>query len=129
MKIPIKIIRHFGDVILVEYKSEKGLERCFVPADEVAGAYKGTGQASRSTLDKGTPYGVDLEVTMPPIIINASDLMYALRERGLWTVEDYRRNPRVIQGTIQWFSRMSVNLVQEAAENSVKGGELDESSI
>ena len=123
MKIPMKIIRHYGDVVLVEYKSGKGLERCFLPADEIAGVSTGETEISRLTLEKGTPYGVDLEVTMTPLTFDPARLMYALRERGLWTVEDYRANPRVIQGTLQWLFRFDVNRVREAAENSMKGGE------
>jgi len=119
-KVTVKVIKHYGDVILVEYRSEKGLERCFIPADEVAGASAGSGQVSKLTLEQGIPYGVDLEVTMTALTFSPEDLMHVLKERGLWTAEDYRKNPRVIQGALQWMFRADVNRIIGAANNSMK---------
>lgn len=116
----VKVIRHYGDVVLIEYRSDRGLERCFLPEDEVAGISTGEAKVSKSKLEKGAPYGVDLELTMTSLTFDPSALMYALRERGIWTMEDYKANPKAIQGALRWLFGADVNRVIEAAENSMK---------
>lgn len=96
--IKVKLIAAQGAAAIVEYQKSGKIERAIVPNAEVRNGY-----ISKRNLERGIPYGgVELADYLPKeLTIKTDDLQALLRQRGLWTYEDYYSNPQVILGALQ----------------------------
>lgn len=93
--IPVKIIKVEGDASLVEYVLDGRLQRATIPTGKIKG-----NEASAYSLNAGIPFGADwenlIELKATPVSI-----ANALRNRGVWTPEDAKRNPRQVVLALQ----------------------------
>jgi len=112
--IKVKLVATDGQAAIVEYQEAGKIKRAIVPNGDVI-----KGRVSKRTLDMSIPYG-GVELTNLPewLTISTADLQDTLRQRGLWTKEDYLKSPEVILGVLQKLYGVDVtrilNLISEA---------------
>jgi hypothetical protein len=113
--IKVKLIGTDGQAAIVEYQIDSRVKRAIVPNSEVK-----NGQISEKTLQQSIPFGgIELTDYLPEkLTIKTSDLQGLLWQRGLWTKDDYLKNPNIILGALQKLYGVDVtrilNLVSEA---------------
>lgn len=118
MQIKIKLIAAQGAAAIVEYQGRDGIERAIVPNNEVK-----QGRISKRALDQSIPFGgIELADYLPEqLTVKITDLQNMLRQRGLWTQQDYLQNPQVILGALQKLYGVDVtrilNLISSEAGN------------
>lgn len=111
----VKLIATDGQAAIVEHQSDNGIERIIVPNGEI-----NAGRISEKALKQSIPFGgIELTDYLPEqLTIKVSDLQDTLRQRGLWTQEEYLKNPQIIMGALQKLYGVDVtrilNLVSEA---------------
>ena len=116
--IKVRIVATEGQAAIIEYQSGDKTERAIVPNSDIK-----AGRISQRALTESIPFGgVELADYLPDqLIIKLSDLQDMLRQRGLWTQEDYLKNPQVILGALQKLYGADVarilNLISEAGNN------------
>lgn len=96
--LAVRVIRTEGQSALVEYVDVfdlNNLRRVYVPADIVEG-----GVARADALEMGIPYGEDWAAKVGSISVTPQVVATALRNSGIWTVEDARANPGLVQGVL-----------------------------
>ena len=101
---------------LVGYQSGTGIRYCYVPLDKIL-----AGQALVEELEAGLD-AMDVTKIMPVVTLDPSDFQKEARRRGLWTAEDYRRNPQKIRSILQRLLGWHVHAILAAAERAAKGG-------
>lgn len=113
-----KVINYQEFTVLVEYEDSKGLQRVYVPRDLIHSSIKGPITLKDEILKTGIPYSdVDLEhalgTELPAILVR--DLEQELRKSGLWTREDYRNNPKVVEGVVARIRRLDSTTILNSA--------------
>lgn len=117
--IKVNLVSTDGQAAVIEYKSGDRIERVIIPNTDIKG-----GRISQQTLKESIPFGgIELEDYLPEkLTINTSDLQDMLRQRGLWTEEDYLKNPGVILGALQKLYGVDVtrilNMISEAGNDN-----------
>lgn len=122
----IEVIEVIPNWILVQYETEldegkpekKYIQRKLIPWAAFPVARKGATRIPRLTLEKGMEYSnVALEIglgeSLPAIL--TCDITDTLRRAGIWTQEDYRKNPRKVAGVLQRLRRVDATKVLNAA--------------
>lgn len=113
--VPVTVIEQRGsDACLVEYQVG-ALKRAVVPNAMIA-----DGQVEAGDLALGIPYGLPWE-SMLTLSTSAEVLAEELRERGIWTIEDMRRDQPAVFGALQAAYGLDLAALIRAAENYVKG--------
>jgi hypothetical protein len=112
--IPVTIIEARGETFLVEYNAG-GLKRAIIPGSEVK-----DGQADVEILALGIPYGLPWE-EMVNLQATSELLAQELRIRGIWTIDDMRRNQPVVYGALQAVYGLDLAGLINAAETYVRG--------
>jgi len=90
----VKTIKTDGGLTLIEWIEEGQPYRAWVPAGDVV-----NGECVYP--ERGIPYGVDWSqwVTLQ---LDPVQLDRALKQRGIWTPDDLKRDPNVVQGAINY---------------------------
>jgi hypothetical protein len=113
---PVTVIENRGPAVLVEYKKDGRLFRTIIPQEELI-----NGQVDEYTLAAlGIPYGLPWE-EMIKMKSTPERLAEELRIRGIWTIEDLRRNQPVLFGAIQAVYGLDLAGLINAAETYVRG--------
>ena len=113
--IPVTIIEHRGDSVLVEWLEGDRLKRAVIPAAKAA-----DGVTDPETLDFGIPHGLPWEEM---IELHATPALIAeeLRKRGIWTIDDMHRDQSAIFGALQAVYGLDLAALINAAETYVRG--------
>jgi hypothetical protein len=113
--VDVKIIRYQGRAALVECV-DKGVPRRFVvPREAVDG-----GSVSPEELALGIEYGEPWEELWTPQVTPEA-VATALRRRGLWTVEDLRREPGKAVAALQSVYGLDLSTLLAIAERAASG--------
>lgn len=101
--IVVRVIRSKGQASVVEWDDSGRNRRTIVPRSAVL---EGEGEDDKiyvynEDLDIGIPYGIDWESRLKKsYIITGAKLAEQLEVTGIWTKEDYARNPSIVQSAI-----------------------------
>ena len=95
---PVQISLRKSGWVLVEWTDTEGkLRRAWVVPQTVK-------ESGPSPLvdrpERGTPYGVDFS-RLVTLSATSHDLDLALKRRGIWTLDDLRKNPQDVLGALQ----------------------------
>lgn len=95
----VKIVSQLGKSVVVEWVDDGMPRRCVLPASSVATEYVSEEELLRG-VDVGVPWDeIELKAT-------SRDLCAALRNCGIWTIEDLRSKPDVVVGVLQALYRV-----------------------
>lgn len=89
----VKIIQQSGTIVLAEWIDNGMPYRGIMPAEAMEGEY-----VSEDELDRAIPHGspweeIELDATSEKLARN-------LRMAGIWTVEDLRKKPEIVNGVL-----------------------------
>ena len=90
-----KIIRTDGSAMAVQYVDEHGYPQARIVSRTLQNVRKGQMVDLPDELLAGSlEYGVDLSILFENdvLCIDLNDVQMAMRNHGLWTMEDYKRN-------------------------------------
>src|SRR3990167_3972147 len=114
-KIPVRVVSRKGDSAIVEYTDKGMLERVVI-AHSVADS----GTLSVSELKDAAPYGLPIGKFVSDKSLGTR-LQLACRQRGLWTLQDFEKNPQFIQAALQEALSLDVGTILEAARHFDEG--------
>ena len=99
--ISVKVLRSKGQASVVAWDDSGRHRRTIVPRDTVLEGEDGTTAVQESSLDMGIPYGVDWESRLKnSYIITGAKVAEQLEVSGIWTKEDYEKNPSRVQSAV-----------------------------
>ena len=97
---PVKVLRSKGQVSVVEWNDNVRYRRTIVPRNTVL-EEGGKTSVLESALGMGIPYGVDWESRLNrSFIIPGAKIAEQLEVLGIWTKEDYEKNPSRVQSAV-----------------------------
>jgi hypothetical protein len=109
-KVTVRVISHKGPSAMIECSLDGLLKRFVIAYNLVV-----DGQADISDLEQAAPYGLPIGELLPKIQYDPRRLEQACRERGLWTAEDFVRNPSLVQGALQDALRLDAGTILNLA--------------
>ena len=98
-RIPVQVVRHSGQAALVEFADAGKPMRVTLPDDLLEGD-GGLCTADPADLAAGVPYGLPWEKATTGRV-TPEKIAGALRNAGIWTAEDLKRQPRAAIGALQ----------------------------
>lgn len=105
--------------VLVQYDDEHGhLQRKYIPWSVFPVSLKGSHRIGTQMLDMGMEASdVDLVSRLGEsfAVVSTRDLQDTLRREGLWSREDYRRNPQTVASVLRRLHGMDVTTIINAA--------------
>ena len=111
----VRVVQYDGQAALVEYRHNDVLERRIVPRDAVRGD-----EADLDQLDLGIEYGLPWQELWSPEVTPGA-VANALRQRGIWTLADLRREPGKAIAALQATYRLDLAALLAAAEHAAQG--------
>lgn len=118
MRIVTKVKREKPNMLIEWRDDAHNLRRNVVPIESLVETSEGTFHPSPQM---GIPYGLDWEL-VEIFPVTSSALATALRNAGLFTLQDIEENPTTARGVILGLAGLTVNkLVQFAVKNSKLG--------
>src|SRR3990167_4910335 len=108
--IPVKVIRNKGFASLVEWKDGERFRRTIVPVDTVFTDSSQNSYVREGSLAMGIPYGIDWDHRLrDSFVIDKDAVAKRLEESGIWTKEDYNKNPNAVQQAVLGAAREILN--------------------
>ena len=99
--VEVKVIRSKGQGTLVEWNDSGRFRRVIIPREEVLEGDDKKDYVNEESLDMGIPYGVNWEARVrKSFIITGAKVAEQLEVSGIWTKEDYEKNPSVVQSAV-----------------------------
>ena len=99
--IQVKVVRSKGQVTLVRWDDSGRTRQTLVPRDEVVEGDDGKDYVYEESLDMGIPYGVNWEARVKSsFVIPGAKVAEQLEVLGIWTKEDYEKNPSIVQQAV-----------------------------
>lgn len=105
-----------GDAALAEWRDASGVHRAYVPLAALSDLAAGVAQAEYETLAAGIPYGEPWEL-LPIGRVGADRIARELRERGLWSREDLRRDLAGARAALQAAYGEDLKILIDATRN------------
>jgi len=113
-----------GQVAVVRFRDNRGmLQGRIIPKDSVPGininrvVYIPIGILED---DSTTEYGFDWSVVLDELVLKPEDFQQALRDHGIWTVDDLLRNSREgVAAFLALAKSMYTNLIRKARESFI----------
>jgi hypothetical protein len=102
-----------GTSVLVEYHGPKGPQRCFLPRSVIGSE----NEVADDDLVAGIPYGVPWEEEIRVREVTPAALALALRQHGVWTLDDARQNPTEVLAALQSVYGLVRATIMQVAEN------------
>lgn len=98
IKIPVREVASKGNSTLVEYVENGMTVRKALSQQSIV-----DGQVDYVVLEKSAPYGVQVAELVDHMDLAEfpTRLEAACRDRGLWTKEDFAKNPALVQAALQ----------------------------
>jgi hypothetical protein len=98
-RIPVTVVRRSGQAALVEFADAGKPARVTLPEDLLEGDGAGC-TADPAELAAGVPFGLPWEKATTGRV-TPEKIAVALRNAGIWTAEDLKRQPRAAVGALQ----------------------------
>jgi hypothetical protein len=93
LKTKVREVSHKGSSSVVEWEDDSGnLNRSILPSTEII---KENGELFVEDVEDGYPYGVDWE-SLIHTRVGPKGIANLLRKNGIWDLEDYAQNTRVV---------------------------------
>jgi len=117
-KTKVKVIDCKEGSALVEWVTEDGLKRVFVPEKKIV-----DGMCLDKVLGAGIPYGVPWASFLDVSKITPANVQRALYQHGIWTAADIEADPTVALRAVQLACRdLTGSLLKAAKQTRVKSG-------
>jgi len=117
-KTKIKVIDCKEGSALVEWVTENGLRRVFVPEKKIVDE-----MCLDKVLDAGIPYGVPWASFLDVSKITPANIQRALYQHGIWTAADIEADPTTALRAVQAACRgLTGSLLKAAKQTRVKSG-------
>lgn len=98
--VPVKVIRKKGRAALVSYVDFEGVPRRVSVSVDHLEERDGEYLVEETMLDAGIPQGPYMDELLDMSFeISGKDILIALRNAGVWTLQDFQ-NPLVVKGII-----------------------------
>lgn len=116
----VQIIDITEYTVLIQYEDASNhLQRCFIPRELLPVSIKGRpAEVPEEFIAMSIPYSnVDLVSALGETVstIQVRDLENQLRRAGLWTREDYQKNPKTVQNVLQRIIGLDATTILNAA--------------
>jgi hypothetical protein len=99
--VEVKVLRSKGQASVVEWDDAGRTRRTVVPRNAVFEDEAKQPYVSEESLDKGIPYGADWETRLSKsFVITGAKVAEQLEVSGIWTKEDYDKNPSIVQQAV-----------------------------
>jgi hypothetical protein len=99
--VEVRLIRSKGQVTLIAWDDSGRARQTLVPRTEVLDGDAGKSYVKAESVDMGIPYGVNWEARMrKSFTITGAKVAEQLEVSGIWTKEDYEKNPSVVQQAV-----------------------------
>lgn len=99
--VEVKVIKSKGQVTLVQWNDSGRFRQILVPRNEVLEGDNGKSYVEEESLDMGIPYGVNWEARVrKSFVITGAKVAEQLEVSGIWTKEDYTKNPTGVQQAV-----------------------------
>lgn len=121
-RVPVQLVRHSGQAALVEFADVGKAVRVTLPEDLLEGDGAGC-TADPADLAAGVPYGLPWEKATTGRV-TPEKIAGALRNAGIWTAEDLKRQPWAAVGALQ--AAYGVDLAALMAFAAKSGKETDD---
>jgi hypothetical protein len=105
-KLAARVISRKGTSAMIECTVDGLLKRFVLPLEKVVDE-----QVDIFELEQAAPYGLPIGELLPKVQFTPQRLEQACRERGLWTAEDFVKNPSLVQGALQDALRLDTGLI------------------
>ena len=109
-KVAVRVVSRKGPSAMIECSLD-GLTKRFVLGQNLVH----DGQVDISDLEQAAPYGLPIAELVGNVQFTPLKLEQACRERGLWTAEDFAKNPSLVQGALQDALRLDVGTILNLA--------------
>jgi hypothetical protein len=119
--VTVQIIQRKNGLFLVEWHSEKTIQRAWVDSEMMIQDKGRVGEVYMPHA--GIPYGVDWTVLWSPTV-SAIDLDRSLKQRGIWTIEDLRTKPNEGLNAIRDAYGLDLAALLQAAKNHERNSEV-----
>lgn len=118
----VKMLFRKKSATLVEYQKNGTPVRVSVPSNKVyPTTQNGEVEVTEATLREGIPYGVPWSIHLKDLVVKGEDIERELHKLGIWTLEDFRKNPGSLQNAILSVTAEVVrSIVQTVKEYSAK---------
>jgi hypothetical protein len=115
MKIPVKEVARKNDSVLVEYIDETMTVRKVLSHRNIM-----DGKVDSEVLDHAAPYGVQVAELVGnwDLADFPTKLEAACRDRGLWTKDDFIKNPALVMASLQQALRFDTTYLISLIQNS-----------
>ena len=113
----VKIIERQKQATLVEWIDALGPHRSIIPADKVGASENVDGHE----LDLGIPYGVPWEMILT-LTVTSHMIARLLRESGIWTEEDMRRNINAVRAVFTEAYSIDLKNLIDSVRQAREGG-------
>jgi hypothetical protein len=97
----VKLIARKKAAALIEFQNDNGETiRLSVPSHRVTELDNGNAEVILSVIKSGIPYGIPWGLKISDILVKGSDIEREMHNVGIWTADDLKKNPQVLQGVI-----------------------------
>lgn len=123
MKTKVREISHKGASSIVEWVDDAGnVKRSYLPSVEIIHE---KGEVLVNDPDEGAPYGVAWE-DLIHTRLGPKGIADLLRQRGVWTLEDYAANTAVVTSVFQEACSLNHQQFREAVLARMQGKKEEE---
>jgi hypothetical protein len=114
----INVIKQHNGSSLIEWL-DSDIHRGIVPDTLLNGD-----QINDEYLSMAIPYGIDWAFALEGVYrtVTINDFVQSLHNHGIWTAEDARRNPNVVQGAILSAYGITFQILMKVAEDFISNG-------
>ena len=113
-RVQVKIVSRKGDSAVIEYTGQDMPERAVIAHSMIS-----EDSVEASDLEQAAPYGVPLAklLSTKELKLDPTRLQRICRERGLWTRNDFERNPTQLQAALLQELQVEVSVLIQLARD------------
>jgi len=123
-KVIVQVLRRKKNAVLVEYIQDEKPIRVSISATKlIALTQENKAEITKKDLSMGIPYGIPWASRLSKLRfeITGEAIEQEFHKNGIWTLDDFRKNPQVLTGVIMSVSREVVTqIIQTVKEYSTK---------
>lgn len=95
-----KVIKRKNQALLVEYTNENSIQRRIIVSALTNESAGDVIDLSDEEIDAAIPYGIQWDYELEDVTISATNIERALIHHGIWTVDDFGKNPSAVLGAV-----------------------------
>lgn len=115
----IRLVSSKGQSTLVAYQ-DPDLEvekKVYVDSELVGEDWGSEEEVPDEVIEYAIPYGIEWEAYVENILISKEAIARALYRNGIYTAEDYQRNPNAVLGAVREMSQQVLEQLNEVIRN------------